>query len=135
MYNAKATTTPECYTEIGGVEFQSNSFDQSLEAADVPCAVCITTKRIVKLMIPAQTQCPNSGWTREYGGFLMTSLEDENNNAVFECVDESSQAIPNSSTCQDNAGFYSVVFKVGGDSGLPAASYKPQPVTCVVCTI
>ena len=40
---------------------------------NVPCAVCYTSNRVAKLMIPAQITCPRS-WTEEYHGYLMAEL-------------------------------------------------------------
>ncbi len=130
----KNASLPDCFTEIGGVQFQATLFGEKLEGGDSLCAVCLSTKRSVKLMIPAKSECPGSGWTMEYSGYLMTSLESDNNNAVFECIDEKSAVTSTSTTC-GNAGFNHVVFNVGGETGLPEASYKRQAVTCVVCTI
>ena len=36
---------------------------------NVPCAVCYTSKRVSKLIIPARITCPSS-WTEEYEEYL-----------------------------------------------------------------
>ena len=130
----KSSTQPSCYTQIAGVEYQTPVFNKKLDGSDVPCAVCLTTRRSVKLMIPAKSECPGSAWVREYSGYLMTTLEDEKSNTVFECVDEKSKAIPKTEACDNNSGLHHVLFRVGGKGGL-SAPYKAKPIICVVCTL
>ena len=52
----------------------------------IPCAVCYTSTKVVKLMIPAKTVCPTS-WTVEYVGYLMAGYYGHKRNVVYECVD------------------------------------------------
>ena len=66
-----STTAPSGYSYLYGTEYEvSNIFSESGQH-NVPCAVCYTSTKSVKLMIPARTSCPSS-WTIEYKGYLMT---------------------------------------------------------------
>ena len=131
----KSSKKPACFTEIRAVEYQRPVFDPTLGNGDVPCAVCLTTKRSIQMMIPGMSQCPaGSKWTREYSGYLMTGLENLANNNVFECIDDKSKAIPMTSTCNKVAGLFHVLFKAGGRQGLPSP-FEAKPVSCVVCTL
>ncbi len=49
-----------------GAEYQLPDFS-SLHDENVPCAVCHTSQRSSKLMIPGRITCPQS-WTQEYDG-------------------------------------------------------------------
>ncbi|CAK9300015.1 unnamed protein product [Gordionus sp. m RMFG-2023] len=55
----------------------------------VVCAVCHVTRNS-QLMIPGSFRCPD-GWTNEYNGFLMASLEKQTRTS-FICVDEEAQS-------------------------------------------
>ncbi|PVD29538.1 hypothetical protein C0Q70_08789 [Pomacea canaliculata] len=52
---------------------------------DPLCAVC-RSPRPASIMVPAINQCP-SGWTLEYGGYLMTGYPDHKAASQFVCVD------------------------------------------------
>ena len=98
---------------------------------NAPCAVCYTSTKSVKLMIPARTSCPSS-WTREYKGYLMTSHFQHNNNKVYECVDENPESIDGSEADNEGALFYSIASTC---TGLPCPPYvNNRAITCVVCT-
>ena len=132
----KVTTKPTAFSEISPVDYQSPLFNADLGTNDVPCAVCLATKRAVQLMIPARTECPGSEWTLEYTGYLMTSQQSDTNNIVYECIDENAVAIPNTKTCscvKQNTALFHVISRVGR-SDLPSPPYTDQPITCVVCT-
>ena len=76
------------------VQSINNLFLTLLNDHNVPCAVCYTSVRSSKLMIPGETTCP-SMWTQEYVGYLMAeSYPDHKRNAVYECVDKDSEAVP-----------------------------------------
>ena len=115
-----------------GSEYQYPVFN-SLHDHNVPCAVCYTSVRSSKLMIPGETTCP-SMWTQEYVGYLMADHHTHKHNAVYECVDKDSEAVPGSQDNTDGALFYHVGAVCG--VGLPCPPYVAnRPITCVVCTI
>ena len=98
---------------------------------DVPCAVCYTSTKSVKLMIPARTSCPSS-WTMEYRGYLMTERDVHKRNAVYECVDENVESVDGSQANTDGALLF---FTLSTCVGLPCPPYvNRRPITCVVCT-
>ena len=102
------------------------------EDHNAPCAVCYTSTKSVKLMIPARTSCPSS-WTREYKGYLMAQSSINGNNKVYECVDEDPESV-NGSAAADTVGahFY---FTRSTCIGLPCPPYvNNRAITCVVCT-
>ena len=98
---------------------------------NAPCAVCYSSIKTVKLMIPATITCPSS-WTIEYKGYLMTDHHNSKKNRVYECVDENPESIPDSSTNDNGAMFY---FIRSTCNGLPCPPYvNNRAITCVVCT-
>ena len=99
---------------------------------NVPCAVCYTSQRASKLMIPARITCYSS-WTEEYEGYLMAPYYDSKSNVVYECVDKNAETVPGSYANTDGALFHHVIATCG--TGLPCDPYVTDKViTCVVCT-
>ena len=107
----------------------------------VPCAVCHVTTRETVLMIPAKTSCPSS-WTREYEGYLMSSLktykpgiEELSSSTMFECVDKGQEILPDTQENTDGALLYHVEAVCSRSTGLPCPPYEGEKeLTCVVCT-
>ena len=127
-----SSTVPAYYSLLYGTEYQHLIFN-SLHDHNVPCAVCYTSVRSSKLMIPGKTTCP-SMWTQEYVGYLMAGLHTRKHNDVYECVDKDSETVPGAGANTGGALFYHVgaVCRVG----LPCPPYVAnRPITCVVCTI
>ncbi len=126
-----SSTVPTYYTYMQGAEYQSPVFG-SLHNHNVPCAVCYSSQRSSKLMIPGRKSCPQS-WTEEYEGYLMAEHENHKHNKVFECVDKDSKAVPGEGRNSNGALFYHVGAVC--DVGLPCPPYvAKRPITCVVCT-
>ncbi len=114
-----------------GSEYQVPGFGSLLDH-NVPCAVCHTSQRSSKLMIPGTTTCPQS-WTEEYEGYLMTERDSHKHNNVYECVDKDGESVPGEKHDTNGALFHMVgaVCNVG----LPCPSFiANRPITCVVCT-
>ena len=127
-----SSIVPSSQSFLYGSEYQNPIFN-SLHNHNVPCAVCHTSVRSSKLMIPGETVCP-SKWTTEYAGYLMTSYRDHKRNAVYECVDKNSEAVPGGGADTNGALFYHVVAVCG--VGLPCPPYVAnRAITCVVCTM
>ena len=115
-----------------GTEYEwSNGIFTGKDQYNVPCAVCYTSTKSVKLMIPSRTSCPSS-WTIEYKGYLMAERDAHKRNAVYECVDENVEAIDGSQANINGAMFF---FTLSTCVGLPCPPYvNRRPITCVVCT-
>ena len=114
-----------------GAEYEEPVFG-SYDDHNVPCAVCYSSQRSSKLMIPGRITCPQS-WTEEYEGYLMAQHEHHKNNKVYECVDKDSKAVPGEARNTNGALF----FHVGAvcNVGVPCPPYVAnRPITCVVCT-
>ena len=127
-----STNEPSWYSRMYGTEFENvhNIFPENHDH-DVPCAVCYTSTKSVKLMIPARTSCPSS-WTIEYKGYLMANHHNYKSNKVYECVDENPESIDGSGADDDGSLFY---FTVSTCNGLPCPPYvNNRAITCVVCT-
>ena len=121
---------PKGSSYLYGAEYENSLI--GTDDHDVPCAVCYTSKRSSKLMIPATTTCPSS-WTQEYEGYLMAERYDHSRNAVYECVDKNAENVPDSYANTDGARFFHVIATCG--TGLPCPPYvTTKPITCVVCT-
>ena len=126
-----SSTVPSQYSSIHGAEYQVPVFG-SLHDHNVPCAVCFTSQRTSKLMIPGRRSCPQS-WTEEYEGYLMAEHEHHKHNKVYECVDKDSEAVPGEGSNTNGALFYHV--RAVCNVGLPCPPYVAnRSITCVVCT-
>ena len=120
---------------VDGTEYELPGGFSSLHNDNVPCAVCHTSQRTSKLMIPGTTACPQS-WTEEYVGYLMAERSkpvSHKQNKVYECVDKDGEAVPGGKANTDGA----LMFLVGAACGvgLPCPPFVAnRPITCVVCT-
>ena len=129
-----SSTIPAYRTALYGAEYHGPVVG-SLHDHNVPCAVCYTSQRSSKLMIPGRITCPQS-WTEEYEGYLMTERSDHSNHkhtVVYECVDKNGEAVPGEARDTNGALFS----HVGAfcNVGLPCPPYVAnRPITCVVCT-
>ena len=110
----------------------SNSYVEDKAAV---CAVCYTSVRSAKLVVPGERKCPNK-WTKEYSGFLMADFYGHKHNSVYECIDEDMEGISESSESnQDSAGYMYHVTTSSCTSDFSCPPYvKYMPITCVVCT-
>ena len=127
-----STHVPSSYTYMHGTEYENvDGIFLGQNEHNAPCAVCYSSTKTVKLMIPARITCPSS-WTIEYKGYLMADYHKHKRNAVYECVDENPESIPGSSTNINGAMFF---FTVSACNGLPCPPYVyNRVITCVVCT-
>ena len=127
-----STAVPSHHSYLYGVEYERvNNIFPSKHAHNAPCAVCYTSTKSTKLMIPAQTTCPKS-WTKEYFGYLMTEHHGHPHNSVYECVDGSPESVPGSQAYSTSSTLF---FVQGTCTGLPCPPYVNNSViTCVVCT-
>lgn len=97
---------------------------------DPLCAVC-RSPRPASIMVPAINQCP-SGWTLEYGGYLMTGYPDHKAASQFVCVD--SKMAERLGSEQDFNGKL-LYYTVTNCGSLPCPPYSDgKKVTCVVCS-
>ena len=127
-----SSTVPSSYSYLYGVEYRGPVFGHSLNDDNVPCAVCYSSQRSSKLMIPGRITCPQS-WTEEYQGYLMTGHYNHERNVVYECVDEGAEAVPGEQASTIGAFFYHVGATC--EKGLPCPPYVTnRAITCVVCT-
>ena len=127
-----SATVPSAYSYMHGTEYEAvNDIFPDKHDHNAPCAVCYSSTKTVKLMIPAKTSCPSS-WTIEYKGYLMAHYPKHNKNTVYECVDENPESIPGSSANTNGA---SLLFTISTCNGLPCPPYvENRAITCVVCT-
>ncbi len=80
-------------------EYDSSPFLVNLREFSVPCAVCYSAEREVKIMIPAKVNCLPT-WTREYYGYLMSEYQNHRR-ISFECVDIDAEGIPGTESNAD----------------------------------
>lgn len=114
----------------------------------IPCAVCETQAATSKLMIPAQTKCPSSGWTLEYRGNLVSTAEYEAHSEAFQkdhyfrssyvCIDERPESLNGGSYGRDGTQVYLVTAacgeKVSGALHNCPPYQKNTALACVVCS-
>ena len=112
-----------------GTEYENPLF--TTDDYNVPCAVCYTSKRSSKLMIPAKLSCSTS-WTEEYEGYLMAEKYNSSRNAAYECVDKCGKTVSGSSASIIGASFYHVVVTCYGLPCAPYVTTKQLPVWCVL---
>ena len=127
-----STDVPSGYSYMYGTEYENvNGIFPGKFYHDAPCAVCYTSTKSVKLMIPARTSCPSS-WTIEYKGYLMAERNTHASNKVYECVDMDPESIASS---QSNNHGSILFFTQSTCTGLPCPPYvNNRAITCVVCT-
>ena len=118
-----STTVPPYTSSMYGTEYTHvNDIFPGKHNHNAPCAVCYTSTKSVKLMIPARTSCPSS-WTVEYKGYLMTQRRSHASNKVYECVDENPESIDGSEANTDGALFFFISTTC---TGLPCPPYVNQ---------
>ena len=127
-----STHMPGAHSYLAGTEYEDvNGIFPGKNNHNAPCAVCYSSTKTVKLMIPARITCPSS-WTREYKGYLMAAHY-SHKNTVYECIDEKPESIPASSSNTNGAMFHFTVPSC--NHGLPCPPYvNNRVITCVVCT-
>ncbi|XP_003391819.1 PREDICTED: short-chain collagen C4-like, partial [Amphimedon queenslandica] len=128
-----STNEPTWYSRMYGTKYEHvNDIFPGKDNHNAPCAVCYTSTKSVKLMIPAKTRCPSS-WTTEYKGYLMTNYYGYKSNKVYECVDENPESIDGSGADVQTAA--QICFTRSTCNGLPCPPYvSNRAITCVVCT-
>ncbi|KAJ8315841.1 hypothetical protein KUTeg_007991 [Tegillarca granosa] len=100
---------------------------------DPPCAVCHSTSRGSRLMIPARTTC-TKGWVLEYTGYLMTGKTIHEKASEYICVDKDMSIIPGTSSNNDDAVLlYLVEANCGGSMTCPPY-VQGREIACVICT-
>jgi len=129
------------YAKLYGVEYElfadnpfstSNNGGQPLAENDAPCVSCYVPTRSTKVMIPARLDCP-SGWTKEYGGFLVTSHHGHQNGREHVCLDQAPEVTDGGAANINPSMFYHVEVPCGG--GLPCPKYVDgYEIACVVCS-
>ncbi|PIK43152.1 hypothetical protein BSL78_19992 [Apostichopus japonicus] len=64
-------------------------------SSELVYTVCLAPARVAKLVIPGTNLCPSNGWTREYGGYLMSNrVHSLHRRSMHVCVDREMQVIP-----------------------------------------
>ena len=98
---------------------------------NAPCAVCYTATRGTVLMVPAKTQCP-TGWTREYYGYLMSSLN-VHGRSMYTCIDKDPESVPGlNGYSNPRSILYLNEINCNGFSCPPYDAQKE--LTCAVCS-
>uniref|UniRef100_K1QQM6 Uncharacterized protein n=1 Tax=Magallana gigas TaxID=29159 RepID=K1QQM6_MAGGI len=115
---------------IYGAEYGKSTF-LGADGNDVPCAVCRSRSGTSSVMIPARRSC-NSGWKRQYYGYLMTGNPSQPGSANFICVDVNRETVLGGEHMYVDKMIYPVEAKCGA---LPCPPYADGYfVYCVVCT-
>ena len=80
-------------------------------------------------MIPGRTTCINSGWTREYYGYLMVDYHGHHR-IQYTCVDINAEGVPGTKGNRNGALLYHVEVHTGS---LQSAYRDANEMTCVIC--
>jgi len=103
---------------------------------NVPCSLCQATGRSTMIMIPAKLTCPDSSWTLEYTGFIMSAStwgEYKLHRSMYECVDRRAEGTHGSQSDVNGAVFY--YSSISCHSFLHCPPYKENiALSCVVCS-
>ena len=129
------TTQPTpLFSPLQSAKYKGVTSNADAEDQAAVCAVCYTSIRSAKLMIPGKKNCPNN-WTKEYSGYLMADFYGHKHNSVFECIDEDMEGISSKSNQNEGAANLYHVVASSCTSSIPCPPYlKYIPITCVVCT-
>ncbi|XP_036355763.1 short-chain collagen C4-like [Octopus sinensis] len=104
---------------------------ESIHDHNVPCAICLTRKPAVVMMLPARNEC-YTGWTAEYSGYLMSERHSHQGRHEYVCVDYAPEADPAGYRDENGALLYFVQAACGS---LPCPPYvNGRELTCVVCS-
>jgi len=125
---------------IHGTEYElagGNLFDVSgNHDNNVPCSLCQAKGRATMIMIPAKLTCPDSSWTLEYTGFIMSAAswgEYRNYRSMYECVDRGAEGVPGSQDNMNGATFHYA--SAYCNTFLHCPPYENQiALSCVVCS-
>ena len=107
------------------VEYRVSRIHNNAYCCNMPCALCETTGRSDKIMIPSHYVCPD-GWHKEYNGYIMTGPEGYYGGSMYYCIDEALEQVPTSGSCENVHHLYTVSSTVPTNSG--------YELPCVVCT-
>ncbi|KAJ8021324.1 Short-chain collagen C4 [Holothuria leucospilota] len=122
---------------VYGAEYETNTYGQwnHLHNSNVPCAVCWARNRPSLVVVPARNECPGSGWTKEFSGYLVAAHYNHQR-SEFVCMDKNPEVIPRSAHDANGALFYVAEGRCGASgSGLPCGPYvNGYELTCAVCT-
>ena len=120
---------------LSGVEYRAANGQPfgSVDAHNMPCAVCYASTRDTVLMIPAKLTCPTH-WTTEYTGYLMAGHENSKGRTLFECIDQQPESDPGLNEHDGtNTALYYHVEAICNSLFCPPYNTQKE-VTCVVCS-
>ena len=101
----------------------------SIHNHDIPCALCYVNRSTTHMM-PAKFTCP-SGWTKEYNGYLMTSLGYQPK-VEYMCVDKAFRSDKRKRKIDKGLLLYPVEVKC---QSLPCPPFNAtMDMMCVLCT-
>jgi hypothetical protein len=132
----KYVDTVQSYASMYGVEYFGSAtlnplFGGSIQAHDVPCAVCRSTDRPTAMMLPARDVC-YPGWHIEYAGYLMAGAISHLSGTEYMCVDGAPEIEINDYRDEISGEIYTVEGLCGT---LPCGPYvNGRELTCSVCT-
>ncbi|XP_063400560.1 short-chain collagen C4-like [Mytilus trossulus] len=115
----------EIYSDIKPHEWRTMS------NMEVPCAVCHSSGKSSKIIIPGRQTC-YSDWSAEYSGYLMSSHKGHNGRNEFVCVDLNAEPFDNRSSDENGALLYPISTACGSLRCPPYTN--SADVLCVVCT-
>ena len=110
------------------VEYRVSGIHNHAECRNMPCALCETTGRGDKIMIPSHYVCPD-GWHKEYNGYIMAGGYNQEGSSMYYCIDEALELIKSSGNCENAHHLYTVRL-----SGPYVPTSRGYELPCVVCT-
>ena len=126
---------PMCYPNdqvgdvlAGPVEYQTSGAINHVDSGNMPCSLCEATGRGDKIMIPSRYVCPD-GWHKEYNGYIMAGLHNQEGSSMYYCIDENLEQIKGSGGDHDGSDLYTIYA-----SGAFVPRISNYALSCVVCT-
>ncbi|XP_060596079.1 uncharacterized protein LOC132750150, partial [Ruditapes philippinarum] len=122
--------------EVRGTEIEVDGsvstqlFGKPVFNQDIPCAVC-RANRASHVMIPGRTDC-YSGWTKEYGGYIVASKQTWAANSDYVCLDSGLEFVVHGAGDDEEHIVKPAEVRCGSLACPPYVDGKE--LACVVCT-
>ena len=113
---------------VYAVEYEAFGSINHAHDRNMPCALCETTGRSAKIMIPSHYKCPD-GWHKEYNGYIMAGYHSHHGGSMYNCIDKQLEQIPASGSSEAVHLLYTVYA-----TGAHVPHNSSYSLSCVVCT-
>ena len=110
----------------------SDFLGQYMYHSNAPCAVCLIQRR-TSVMFPGRANCLE-GWTKEYGGYLISGSAKEERTSEYVCLDNRPEKIVNGDNESNDHRLFFVEAVCSGSLACPPY-IAGREIACVVCSL